>query len=86
MGGGHGGADAGVVDQYVHVTEFLHSFGDDPVAVFRVRDVGLDRDAPAAQGFDPGAGFLELLNATRTDRDVGTGLGQTGGKGHPEPG
>ena len=50
---GHGGADAGVVDEHVGPAELGHRPLHDALAVLGLGHVGLDGDAAAAVGLDP---------------------------------
>ena len=77
---GHGGADAGVVDQHVDPAELVDRLCDDAVAVVGVGDVGLDRDAAPAERLHLRPRLFELLDPARADRDVRTRLGQAGGE------
>ena len=84
--GGHGGADAGVVDQHVDAAELAHGLLDHARAVLGLGDVGGDGDAAAAERLDALGGLLEPLGAAGADRDVGAGFGEAGGERGAEPG
>ena len=62
-GGGHRGADAGVVDQDVDAAELGHGRVDQRLALRRFGDVGGDRQRAPAGVFDQTRCVLELLDA-----------------------
>ena len=63
-GGGHGGADAGVVDEHVDPAELRHRGVDERLAGLRVGDVGLHRQRAAARR-PPRARLVSSSRSTR---------------------
>ena len=65
-GGGHGGPDAGVVDQDVDPPERSHCGVDDLAAVIGTGHVGAYGDRPAAGVFDQLPGGGQPILSTRS--------------------
>src|SRR5579872_469184 len=64
---------AGIVDQNVDSAESCVGRPDEGLDVYRLSEIGNDRNNPAARFLDDfGSGLLQRPLAPRADRDVGT--------------
>ena len=73
-----------VVDQDVYLAEGLNGAFDEVVNLVGPGYVGLDYQAPRPEAPHLATGLFELLEAAGTDDDVGAGLGEGFGEGHPQ--
>ena len=77
--------DAGVVDQNGDGAERLLGLVEGARHGLAVEHIGLDRDGPAAGGFDARLDGGEPIGAARHQRDRGAILGQHFGETHAQP-
>src|SRR6266545_4945836 len=78
--------DAGVVDEYVHLTESVQAGLHQRRAVTWGRNVCLAEDRPPAEGFDGICRVSEPVLSTGPEDQVGTGFRQCRGKADSETG